>query len=167
MSPELVATLKRIETLFGVLVVAAKDHYRMLAELVSLRLRLANADRRLAKRDREHEQLIRAYENASVLIAAHQRRAAQAIKERDEERAQLGHDLSELMGERDDAKRLAAQEKARRAEAEYMLRALVLATQHGEFCTACGCRADMCSPACARFVAAGIVAPTSTAVAEA
>lgn len=136
----------------------ASDHYRMLAELISLRLRLSNAERRIAKLETQVSNLTAANRNAMTLIDAHQRRAAKAEQERAEERAQLGADLSELIGDRDEKQRLLEKETTRRQEAEALLHNLVMATQQGGYCTACGAALSTCS--CARFVAAGVVAAT-------
>ena len=149
------------------LVVVASDHARMLAELISLRLQIANADRRLAKLTREHDQLTRAYSNQGVLLDIRTQQRDQTRRDLEVERTQLRADLSELSGDRDKAERKAEEEKARREEAEAALRVLVTSSQQGSFCNICGQRADMCSSACARFIAAGLVAPASTVVAEA
>jgi hypothetical protein len=97
-----------------------------------------------AEEDAAKDRALTNYKVYVALVTA-QRDAAQ--RDREWDRVQLRADLSELCGERDDARAA--------------LRVLLAATVQGGCCLACGQPLMLCQPRCARLEAAAVLLPVS------
>jgi len=139
MNPKLIAAFRWACATFALILLPAADYWRLVRKAREQKSKIADL-----------EKAAQGYSAFITLLIGQRDEARKALKTY-EVHVQL--DLHDLCAERD--------------EALDALRVLVAATQHGAFCLACGCHAASCPPVCARFVAAGIAAPTSNAVAEA
>jgi hypothetical protein len=146
----LVQLLKNVQCVYGVVVLAVSEHAKLLAHAT----RAAVYRQRLTVLADRLDALERSYANATVLIDMRTEQRDAARRELAVYQAQLGQDMLELCGERDDWKEAAEGRAA-------ALKVLLAAVRQRGLCAACGEPLDRCPELCAARRAYEALAPVA------